>query len=179
MTIDLVRARSNLDRLSLWRSRLGFFIKKNYKWRSKERFRAYECASCLSAWVHMSGSVWEAHSWSLGVRGSQARVYHFMTGDSEIGRQSGMESAVLDCEFISQTKFRDCKFLNFPWVWNRKIHWMLFFPSWVSEVKYLCQMCMIFCVFPLCILGLIPMYFQLSFSAVLWLLRLINDWAVN
>ena len=27
----------------------------------------------------------------LGLRGSQARVYHFMIGDSEIKRQSGME----------------------------------------------------------------------------------------
>ena len=27
----------------------------------------------------------------LGLEGSQARVYHFMIGDSEIGRQSGME----------------------------------------------------------------------------------------
>ena len=42
----------------------------------------------VNAW---EWSVWEAHPWSLGVRESQARVYHFMIGDSEIGRQSGME----------------------------------------------------------------------------------------
>ena len=145
---------------------LSYSYEKYYKRRSKERFRAYGCASCLIAWVHESESVWEAHAWSLGVRGSQARVYHFMIGDSEIERQSGMEPTVLDCEFINQTKFHHCKFLNFPWVWNKKIHWMLVFPSWVSKVEYLCQMCMIFCVFPLCILGLIPMYLQLSFSTV-------------
>ena len=75
--------------VALWL--LSYPYDKYYKRRSKERFRAYECASCLSAWVHESESVWEAHSWSLGVRGSQARVYHFMIGDSEIGRQSGME----------------------------------------------------------------------------------------
>ena len=27
----------------------------------------------------------------LGLRGSQARMYHFIIGDSEIGRQSGTE----------------------------------------------------------------------------------------
>ena len=94
-------------------------------------------------------SVWEAYSWSLGVRGSQASVYHFMIGDSEIGRQSGMEPAVLDCEFINQTEFRDCKFLNFPWVWNRKIHWMLVFQGKIS----MSNLYEFLCIFPLCMLS--------------------------
>ena len=121
------------------------------------------------AWVHESGSVWEAHSWSLGVRGSQARVYHFMIRDSEIGRQSGMElgqqiwnvslSAKQIYEIVNFWTFLENEIERYTECW--------FFPCWVSRVKYLCQMCMIFCVYFCCACWVnIPMYFQLSFSAV-------------
>ena len=123
----------------------------------------------MHVWVHESMSVWEAHSWSLGVKriSSGSVSFHYRRFIDREAIWNGARAADLDCEFINQIEFCDCKFLNFPWVWNRKIHWMLVFPCWVSRVKYLCQMCMIFCVFLLlCILGLIPMYFQLSFSAV-------------
>ena len=116
----------------------------------------------------MSG-VCERHTHGvLGLKGSQARVYHFMIGDSEIGRQSRMElgkqiwtlclSAKLIPEIVNFLTFLEYEIERYTECW--------FSHVWVSRVKYLCQMCMIFCVFSLCILGLIPMYFQLSFSAV-------------
>ena len=91
MAIDLVRARFNLDHLSLWRSRfkvlsLKRIIKGGLR-RSLEHMSVHEHAF-VSAW---EWSVWEVHSWSLGVRGSQARVYHFMIQDLEIESQSRME----------------------------------------------------------------------------------------
>ena len=65
MTIDLVRARSNLDHSSLWRSRfrvlsLKRIIKGGLR-RVLEYMSVHECASCLSARVHESG-VCERHT---------------------------------------------------------------------------------------------------------------------
>ena len=94
MAIDLVRERSNLDRLSLWKSRFRVLsLKRIIKGGLRRGLKHMSVQVCMSMhlWVHESGSVWEAHSWSLGVRESQARVYHFIIGNSEIGRQSGME----------------------------------------------------------------------------------------
>ena len=109
-------------------------------------------------------SVWEEHSWSLGVEriSSKSVSFHDRRFRDWEAIWNGAREIDLDCEFISQTNLWDCKFLNFPWDWNRKIHWMLVFPCWVSKVKYLCQMCMIFCVYfhYACWVN-IPMYFQL------------------
>ena len=122
MTVDLVRARSNLDHLSLWRSRfrvllLKIIIKGDLK-RGLEAMLVckheamlvckqdimLECKhESMHVWVHESMSVWEAHSWSLGVEriSSGGVSFHYRRFNDRETIWNGAKAADWIVSFIS------------------------------------------------------------------------------
>ena len=122
MTVDLVRERSNLDRLSLWRSRfrvlsLKRIIKRDLRrglqaclYASKRAMlgckqeRMLECKhESMHVWVHESMSVWEAHSWSLGVKriSSGDVSFHYRRFRDREAIRNGARAADWTVSFIS------------------------------------------------------------------------------